>query len=102
MKTFKSIEKHFADIGLTASQSHQNHRLNARNSTILLTFALNIILASAYTFYETNDFREYIESIFGCSTVAFSAIAFVNFIQQMPKIFKIVSNFDRTIKKSIK
>lgn len=101
MKIFKSIEKHFANVGLTASQS-QKHPLNARNSTVLLTFVSNIILAGAYILYETNDFREYIESIFGCSTVAFSAIAFLNFIRQMPKIFKFLSNFDRTINKSKK
>lgn len=100
MKIFKLIRKYFADVGLAASQSQQADRLNARNVTILLTFGLNVILAGAYIVYGTTDFHEYVESIFGCSTVAAIAIAFASIVWDMQKIFKFLSNFDQIISKS--
>lgn len=99
MKVFKIIENHFASVGVTASQSLHSSPFNAKNVTILLILGLNIWLTSAYIAFMANDFEEYVDSLFGCSTVLNLLIAFVDLILQMHLIFKFIVKLKHTINK---
>lgn len=100
MKIFEIIENHFASVGLTASQSLQPQQFNVRNVTVLLIFGLNIFLTGAYIALTATEFEEYVDSLYGCSTVMNCSIVFASLILQMPKLFKFLIKLKRTVNKS--
>lgn len=97
MEVFLLIENHFASVGITASQSVQTNRFNVKIVTVLLIFVLNIILCVTYIFHGAHGFNEYIDTMFGCFTLIDAAIAFVDFIWQMPKLFRFIVEMKDTI-----
>lgn len=100
MKIFEIIENHFASVGLTASQSLQPSPFNVRNVTVLFIFGLNIFLTGAYIALTANEFEEYVDSLYGCSTVMNIFIAFANLNLQMSKLFKFIIKLKITVNKS--
>lgn len=100
MKIFEIIENHFASVGLTASQSLQSNRFDVKNVIIISIFGLNIILTGAYVAFTANDFEEYVDSLYGCSTVLNLFIAFGYLMLQMQNLFKFIVKLKNTINKS--
>lgn len=97
MEVFASIENHFANIGLTESQSLGANRFNVKNMATLSMLVANIILSVACIFYGASDFDEYVDSIFGCLTLIDTAIAFVYLICQMAMLFRFIVDMKNTI-----
>lgn len=100
MKTFKLIRNHLESVGPTASQSIQTNPLNVKNVIILSIFGLNILLTVAFIAFTADDFEEYVDSMFGCSTVIILFGAFGFLIWQWPTLFRFIVKLENVINKS--
>lgn len=99
MKTFESIRNHFESIGLTATQIYQKYRFNVKNVTVLLILGVNILLTGAYITCMATNFEEYVDSLYGLSTVLLIFIVFIHLIWRMEEIFRFIVKFKNTINK---
>lgn len=96
MKIFDIIENHLESVGLTVSQQ----RFNVKNVTILSLFSLNILLTGEYIAFEAKEFEEYVDSLFGISTVFVLAINFLGLIWQTEELCGLITKLRNTVNES--
>lgn len=95
MDGIETIRKRFAIIGI---EPYQSTRLT-KNLLVLLMYAINLTMNGTFLIYGADNFQEYVNSAFTCSTLIVGTTAFAIIIWKMKKIMKFLKHLDKTIKK---
>lgn len=100
MKVLQSVQNYFAIIGIVPPQSHQSHRLNMKNMTMLLIFSLFTVSANVFFVYEAENFRELTDSFYAACSATLTTLSFSTIIGRMYLAFEFIENLESIISKS--
>lgn len=96
----ETVQKYFAMLGISASQSIQKHPFNIQNLAVSCVFGITIIDGTIYIFHVADTFKEYTEAVYFTSTTAINASIFASFVWKMSKMFESVDYLEDIIQKS--
>lgn len=100
MKLFKSIQKHFAVVGISSRHANQKHLLNAKNVTATIIFGLTFTVKAMYLVHGAEQFEEYIAALFVVTALVSITVCFAIFIWKMPNVFQLIDTFEKTVNES--
>lgn len=96
MKSFQSVQKYFAHLGLSATGKPFNQRIRI----MFLMFAINSILICVFHIHEVTKFRDYVNATYVSSSSIAVNIQFAILILQMKIGFIFITMIDEIIESS--
>lgn len=101
MKFLQSVQKHFATLGISSSQSnHKYPFINGKILMVYLGFLLGIISFCVFLILEVNNFQEYTETIFRITLLICMFITFMIVILKMGQLFRLIDDCEKLVDKS--
>lgn len=101
MEVIQSIRNQFATIGIgDYDQTSRTYPLNERNAMVFLLFVLNIIINGVFFLHGADNFEDYVNSTFTCSTIIVAGTAFAIIVWKMTKISTFFNNLGMIVANS--
>lgn len=100
-KLLQFTQKVYQDMGTRTTQSNSNHRsINWRNIFMLTSFIQLFISSFAFLIFEADSIVDAGTSFYVASTEICCIIYYLINMQKMPKILKLIENFEKFVEKS--
>lgn len=100
MKLFKSIQSHFAVVGISLHHANQKYLLNTKNMTVTVTFGLTFIAKGMYLVHVAEKFEEFTASVFVVLALVAITSSFEIFIWKMSNVFQLIDILEKMVNES--
>lgn len=97
---FELVQKNFAIMGITLTQSMQVNSFNGRIRFGFILLGMNIFHQYMYILNEAHGFQEYTESIYMASIGTVSFLCFSTVVFKMTRLFELIKKAEELIAKS--
>lgn len=99
MESLVLLRKHLAMSGIGLHGSSQQYPFNTRNSSVLIVIGFGVTLY-AKQLYQSATFEEHAYVVYQIVTSCFCFTSFLSIINETPKLFKIMDDFDCIVNNS--
>lgn len=99
MKIFQYVQKLYGVLGIHRSNSNKNNTWNRRK--VLTYFMLVQFTGTSIIFFlfQAKTFKEYADSFYISATASLKVCTYTVSLWKMPKVFKLIDNFENFIQK---
>lgn len=100
MKIFQSIQRNFATLDITVSQSREPSLISRKHLIICVILCANIVTNVVSIISLAESFDEYTFCIYGSFTLTMTGMEFIIHIWKMRQLFQFIENFEQLIETS--
>lgn len=100
MKIFQSIQRNFATLDITVSQSREPSLISRKHLIICVILCANICTNVVSIISLAESFDEYTFCIYGSFTLTMTGVEFIIHIWKMRQLFQFIENFEQLIETS--